>query len=461
MDEMSLITTTLALVSCYLVYLVVARLYLSPLAQFPGPKLAALSNWYEFYYDVLQQGQFTAHIQKLHDDYGPIIRITPTELHINDPDFFDILYARDGRRHKYSYFSGRFGYASDTFSTWQHELHYQRRKALSPFFSLKSIREFEPVIRAKVDKLCAKLSASVDDGRVLHLNRAWMALTTDVITEYAFAKSYDQLDSPDFQETLHDALVAIYTTGQFALHFSIVFPILDTLPDWLVSKMEPRLLPVIGLSKDLGRKVEEIRTGFNNLHQDTKHATIFHELLNSDLPEEETTNKRLGDEAQLIVAAGLITTSWALTVASFHIINNAERYTMPIFMTSKNFHIFMDVYGDWIIPRNTPVSMSNVDILMNKDIYPDPEKFIPERWLDNPNLDRHFVPFGKGSRMCLGINLAQAELYLAIATVFSRFEFDLYETDLSDVQMKYAFLVPYPKWDTKGMRVRVKQPVCD
>jgi hypothetical protein len=76
-----------------------------------------------------------------------------------------------------------------------------------------------------------------------------MALTTDIITEYAFSRSYDQLDSPDFQETLHDALVAIYTAGQFALHFSMVFPILDALPDWLVSKMEPRLLPVIGLSK--------------------------------------------------------------------------------------------------------------------------------------------------------------------------------------------------------------------
>lgn len=180
---------------------------------------------------------------------GPIVRITPTELHVNDPEFFDILYARDGRRDKYAYFSGRFGYASDTFSTWQHELHHQRRKALSPFFSVKSIKEFQPVIRAKVDKLCTKLSAYVDDGRVLHLNRAWMALTTDVITEYAFARPYDQLDSADFQETLHDALVAIYTTGQFALHFPMVFPILDALPDWLVSKMEPRLLPVIGLSK--------------------------------------------------------------------------------------------------------------------------------------------------------------------------------------------------------------------
>lgn len=105
------------------------------------------------------------------------------------------------------------------------------------------------MIRAKVDKLCTKLSAYVDDSRILHLNRAWMALTTDVITEYAFARSYGQLESPDFQETLHDALVAIYTTGQFALHFPIVFPILDALPDWIVTRMEPRLLPVIGLSK--------------------------------------------------------------------------------------------------------------------------------------------------------------------------------------------------------------------
>lgn len=70
MAGLSVIATALALITCYLSYLVVARLLLSPLARFPGPKLAALSNWYEFYYDVLQQGQFTAHIQKLHNRYG-------------------------------------------------------------------------------------------------------------------------------------------------------------------------------------------------------------------------------------------------------------------------------------------------------------------------------------------------------------------------------------------------------
>jgi hypothetical protein len=46
------------------------RLFLHPLAKYPGPKLAALSNAYEFYYDVLLQGQFTFHIQELHKIYG-------------------------------------------------------------------------------------------------------------------------------------------------------------------------------------------------------------------------------------------------------------------------------------------------------------------------------------------------------------------------------------------------------
>jgi hypothetical protein len=54
----------------YIVQTAVRRLYLSPLARFPGPKLAALSNWYEFYYDVMLHGQFTEHVQQLHKKYG-------------------------------------------------------------------------------------------------------------------------------------------------------------------------------------------------------------------------------------------------------------------------------------------------------------------------------------------------------------------------------------------------------
>ena len=54
----------------YLIGLALYRLYLSPIAKFPGPKLAALTKWYEFYYDVVKRGQFSAHIRELHKIYG-------------------------------------------------------------------------------------------------------------------------------------------------------------------------------------------------------------------------------------------------------------------------------------------------------------------------------------------------------------------------------------------------------
>ncbi len=51
-------------------YLVVYRLVLSPVAKFPGPKLAGLTFWYEFYYDVVLNGRYVFKIMELHEKYG-------------------------------------------------------------------------------------------------------------------------------------------------------------------------------------------------------------------------------------------------------------------------------------------------------------------------------------------------------------------------------------------------------
>jgi hypothetical protein len=56
---------------CLLVY----RLWLSPLAKFPGPKLAAATLWYETYYDVFCWGRYGFEIAKMHEKNGMLLQV--------------------------------------------------------------------------------------------------------------------------------------------------------------------------------------------------------------------------------------------------------------------------------------------------------------------------------------------------------------------------------------------------
>lgn len=59
----------------YVLGLGVFRLYFSPIATFPGPKLAALTRWYEFYYEIVLRGKFSDHITELHKTYGAYLHL--------------------------------------------------------------------------------------------------------------------------------------------------------------------------------------------------------------------------------------------------------------------------------------------------------------------------------------------------------------------------------------------------
>lgn len=64
------IAVGVGLVVVYNIALALYRLTLHPLAKFPGPKFAAVSGWYEFWYELNHRGDFLWHIRDLHDKYG-------------------------------------------------------------------------------------------------------------------------------------------------------------------------------------------------------------------------------------------------------------------------------------------------------------------------------------------------------------------------------------------------------
>ncbi len=95
--------------ACWVVYAVclgVHRLWYSPIAHLPGPKLAALTQYYEFFYDIVLGGQYTFRIVEMHKQYGPVVRISPWEVHVSDHDFHPELYAGPNRRrHKWLFWA--------------------------------------------------------------------------------------------------------------------------------------------------------------------------------------------------------------------------------------------------------------------------------------------------------------------------------------------------------------------
>ncbi|KMP06457.1 cytochrome P450 [Coccidioides immitis RMSCC 2394] len=368
---------------------------------------------------------------------GPIVRVTPDEVHIRDAQFYDQMYAKNPRRNPPPASRGLESYVRAASIQI-----YLRTTSLiiSHRFSRRAILVLEPVVREYVALLCKRVAEYATKSKPLAITVAHSAYTGDVIVEYSFGFSYRHLENPNF-ESFHDALMVMGLSAHLASQFSWFLPLVNSLPDWFVEKIQPDPASLLRLRRDHWDLIGQIIRGEEAVSKVKLHPTIFHEILRSSLPPEEKSQQRLLDEAQIVVAAGRLHKEVADAFPDKNVIPSLlELEKLPYMKTC---------------------------IQESLRHFPDSHSFIPERWLDNPKtsdgtpLERYLVAFGRGPRACLGLNpthsLARAELNYAFGTVFRRFEFELYETDITDVKYKHDFFNPPVKMDSKGVRLLVSE----
>ncbi|KAJ2903702.1 Cytochrome p450 [Zalerion maritima] len=519
----------LAVCVALLVYwsqLAVRRLFLSPIAHIPGPKLAAMTQLYESYYDIWLGGQYTLRILEMHKQYGPIVRISPWEVHVGDADFFNELYAGSGRRReRWSFFTKQFGADQSTLSTIDHDHHRLRRSALNPFFSNQGVKSLQPVIEERADTLLERLQAyGQTSSKPLNIMYPFSAFTNDVICEYSFARSEHLIEDAQFGKQSTECLLMGTHMGPIIKHVgSIGHMLVNSLPDWFSARYVPGWSGFLKLKKDIRDQINEIKaTEHTEKWQlDVDHPTIFHEMLSSKvLPPEEKTVTRLAHDGQILVQAGTLTTSWTIAVATFHLLNRPESLTqlrdelferipdpnevVPLarleqfpylravikealrlaFGTSsrlsrvapdETMQLFdKEKNKTWKIPPGTVVSMTSYKTQTDPTIYYDPFGWHPERWIEDGGRQEKDLPvFNAGSRVCLGIYLAEAELYLMIAKLFRRWggggavgghakedkrvgdmgKMKLFDTSTKDCEMAADYFIPIPYKGSRGLRV--------
>ncbi|KAE8445439.1 hypothetical protein EG329_013452 [Mollisiaceae sp. DMI_Dod_QoI] len=458
------------------------RLYFSKYAKFPGPKLAALTYGYMFYYDVISgSGQYIYKIKELHEEYNsPIIRISPHELHVIDPDFYDVLFASSpARRDKPPTWSHAFSNFDSTFGTILHDQHRLRRNAVAPFFSSGSLRKLEPLIHDKISRLISVFRRYQSTGEPLPLRPAFSALTSDIIAEYCFGISENYIEAPGFNAMVMEATDALTDNTHIMVQAQWLPQILDMLPEKLNEAIVgPGLAKFNILKRHCIKKIQETMSSRDDF-LNVKHRTIFHELLeNRSLPESDKSADRLWQEAQLLLSAGTVTTAGAISAALVYLLLDHERlavlleeleFAMPDLnkpitaseleqlpyltgVVQETLRLVSGIsyrltrsaptetlqLGKWIIPPDTAISMHYPLIHHSPTVYPEPWSFIPERWLPSPPPDtpyhlpsrpegiprantKYLMPFSKGTRNCIGYPLAHVEFYLTIATVLRTF----------------------------------------
>ncbi|UPK99637.1 hypothetical protein LCI18_010689 [Fusarium solani-melongenae] len=480
----------------YLVCKVIYNLFFHPLSKFPGPKIAAIGTYYEFYHDVIRDGTYLWRIEEMHRKYGPVVRINANELHIHDPDFYSKVYAGSKRVNKYGPAVAAFTVPRATLATIDHDVHRLRRSILNPYFSKRAVTMLEPLINDRVDRLCRRLEEWIGQGTAVDLDAAMAALTADIVSIYFYGKDFDYLSGKDFKFVVRDAILGLIGFYHFSRFVPKVANFINSLPIPIIRMIQPGAAALLESQQEIKA---EIQQSLNEKDNVKSKSVIVGALGDPDIPAEEKTLDRLVDEGVTVIFAGTETTARSISVAMFHLLRDKsllqklrdelstvdkgpygqwaynQLETLPYLTgcvqeglrlahgpvvrlprVSPNETL---QYGDWLIPPGTPVSESTLLVHLDPSIFPSPNTFDPDRWVraarEGVHLSKYICSFTKGTRQCLGINLAYAELYIAIAKIATSLEMELYNTSLEDVQIHHIRLTGYPKTGTGEIKAIV------
>jgi cytochrome P450 len=81
--------------------------------------------------------------------------------------------------------------------------------------------------------------------------------------------------------------------------------------------------------------------------------------------------------------------------------------------------------GGWTIPAGVPVAAGIALVHARPDLYPDPEAFRPERFLERRFAPHEYLPFGGGARRCIGAAFGLYEMKVVLGTLLARYQFTL------------------------------------
>ena len=308
--------------------------------------------------------------------------------------------------------------------------HRRRRKLLTPPFHGKSIKNYERIFEEET----LREAASWPDGQEFETLEPMMRITLNVILRAVFGADGERLDELR-------AIIPPWVTLGSKLAMA------PTMPRRL-SRVGPW-----GRLADYRRRYDAV---VDRLIADVEadgadgRDDILTLLLRSTYEDGSAMSHReIADELLTLLAAGHETTAstlaWAFERISRHPAvldalvaeaatgdNEYRQATILEVQRARTVidgaarHVYAPTFqlGDWVLPSGYSIRVDISNIHERSQEFPHPERFDPQRFMGKRPSTFAWLPFGGGTRRCVGAAFANVEMDVVLRTVLRHFEID-------------------------------------
>ncbi|KAM3067260.1 hypothetical protein ACMFMG_005371 [Clarireedia jacksonii] len=468
----------------YFIVSAIYNIYFSPLARYPGPLLAKISAWPNFYYTMT--GYRHIWIWRCHEKYGDSFRFKPDGVLFNSPTAYRAIHQTKANVKKGKLYEiwPRNQNEINTYSTVDKGTHARKRRVLNQAFSSKAVRSIENFVVEHVDRW-NEILIDGNDGKEwtkpVNMSEMIDYLVFDIMGDLCFGKTFDLKEPGEnsfrhMPHTVGTYMQLMYTISQSPMLRLWVWLKprgLDRIFDMVMPKKIRKYYNFIESSLSQRRKQEEESEKSGDRGSQYR-KDIFHYLFKAtdDTGRPAYTTDDLHAEANLLVVAGTDTTANSLSGFWFYVLRHPRVYSKlveeiqttfksvddikmgPTLSSCKYLHATIDEalrcapallsdlsrevlpgglsIDNQYIPAGTQVGVGGWAIMHNQQVFQDPWNFRPERWIVNPKegvtaedvarAQSAFNPFTIGTWSCAGQKVALAELVHTLARTLYRME---------------------------------------
>lgn len=422
-------------------------------------------------------------IHALHVQYGPVVRTGPNEVSFNSLSALRQIYGAGSGFERTSFYNMFDVYGRPNLFTFSSgKDHRERKKLLSHIYSNQMVLSacIVDMVQRKVAAYLEMVEREPDAASEIFSSLHYFSI--DAISEFVYGRQYGGTQALAYSSQDRTLLSDILDHSRRRLSwFAVHFP---AFTKWITTRkgVLDRVITQLGL---LPMKRPFTYTGIRShalkafmsfkaasIDEQMKFAenTLIGKLMRSQ-KEQSLSDMDIASECADHLLAGIDTTAdtlmflvWALSLprnrhvqmklrselqqvqvddngipaprelAQLPYLNAVLRETLRLYAPLPAFEprtsLVDTIIDGYNIPASTVVGMSPYCLHREPSIFPDPLIFCPERWLTEtgnlvPEADdknRWFWAFSSGARMCIGMHLANLEMFTLTAAIFRRYE---------------------------------------